>query len=87
MRFPQRLPNHNRNQVFYYDDDLLQRRVDYLPEVTGAPIAHYTHEPRTFDGLVFYTHRTVHLRDATGRAAKDLSVITIDTESIHASHA
>jgi hypothetical protein len=47
----------------------MQRRMDYSPDVTGRPpIAHYTHEPRTFDGFVFPTRRRVHLHDADGRA-------------------
>jgi hypothetical protein len=28
--------------------------MDYQPDVTGSPIAHYTHTLRTFDGFVFY---------------------------------
>lgn len=26
---------HSANQVFYYDDAFMQRRVDYSPDVTG----------------------------------------------------
>ena len=40
----------------YSDDQLRQRRMDYSPDVTGnPPVAHYTHDPQTFDGFVFPT--------------------------------
>jgi hypothetical protein len=45
--FPPHLPNHNPDQTFYYDDNLLLRRMDYSPDVTGSsPIAHYTFDPK-----------------------------------------
>ncbi|MDT5233151.1 MAG: hypothetical protein QOI39_3651, partial [Mycobacterium sp.] len=51
VTFPANLPNHNPDQVFYYGDDFMLRRMDYQPEVTGILVAQYTYEPRTFDGL------------------------------------
>ena len=83
VRFPPTLPNHNPDQVFYYDDTLYQRRVDYQPAVTGARIAHYTYEPQEFDGLTFYTKRAVYLRDAHGIANKSVAAITLATTSVH----
>jgi hypothetical protein len=45
----------------------MQRRMDYSPDVTANPlIAHYTHDPKTFDGFVFPTRWLVHLRDENG---------------------
>jgi hypothetical protein len=83
VTFPPGLPNHNPDQTFYYDEDFLLRRMDYSPDVTGnSSIAHYTHEPRRFGGLLFYTWRTVHLRDADGIANQDFSAITVRTESV-----
>jgi len=77
------LPNHNRSQTFYYGDDLLLRRMDYSPDVTGnAPIAHYVSEPVTAGGLVFYGRRSVHLRDANGIADLGFAPITIRTSAI-----
>ncbi len=52
VTFPRTIANHNANQVFYYDQEFMQRRMDYSPDVTGnPPVAHYTHDPRTFDGF------------------------------------
>ena len=56
VTFPKSNANHNADQVFYYDDAFMQRRVDYSPDVTGnPPVAHYTHDYRTFDGFAFPT--------------------------------
>jgi hypothetical protein len=86
VTFPAELPNHNPSQTFYYGDDLLLRRMDYSPEVTGdAPIAHYVSEPVSAGGLVFYGRRSVHLRDADGVADFTFAPITIRTTSVEVS--
>jgi hypothetical protein len=83
VTFPSAIANHNPEQVFYYDEALMQRRMDYSPDVTGSPpVAHYTHEPRVFDGFVFPTRRRVHLHDEHGVADQDFAPITIDIDSI-----
>jgi hypothetical protein len=83
VTFPDSLPNHNPDQVFYYDTNFHQRRMDYQPDVTGSPIAHYTHNPRTFDGFLFYTNRLVHLRDEQSNVAnQDFAPITIDLDTV-----
>jgi hypothetical protein len=83
VTFPPELPNHNPDQVFYYDKDFMLRRMDYAPAITGSsPVAHYTHDPRVFDGFVFYTRRLVHLRDEHGIADQNFSAITVVTHSV-----
>jgi hypothetical protein len=83
VTFPPDLPNHNPDQVFYYDENFMLRRMDYSPDITGnSQIAHYTHDPRVFDGFVFYTRRLVHVRDENGIANQDFAAITIATHSI-----
>ena len=77
------IANHNADQVFYYDDEFMLRRMDYSPDVTGNPrVAHYTHSPRTFDGFVFPTLRLVHLHDADGVADQSFAPITLDVEDV-----
>ena len=79
-------PNHNADQVSYYDEQFMQRRMDYSPDVTGSPpVAHYTHDPKTFDGLVFPTRRRVLLHDADGVADESLAPITVDVEDVSVS--
>jgi hypothetical protein len=83
VTFPPGLPNHSAQQTFYYDKDFLLRRMDYSPDVTGnSLIAHYAHDPRRFDGFVFYTRRAVHLRTPEGTADQAFAPITIRTESV-----
>jgi hypothetical protein len=81
--FPTSNANHNADQVFYYDPRFMLRRMDYSPEVTGnAPVAHYTHNPATFDEFVFPTRRRVHLRDANGIADQSFAAITVDIDAV-----
>jgi hypothetical protein len=83
VTFPASNANHNADQVFYYDDDFMLRRMDYAPEVTGdAPIAHYAYDPVTFDGFVFPTRRRVHFRDAAGVADLSFAPITDDVREL-----
>jgi hypothetical protein len=88
VTFPNSIANHNAKQVFYYDEKFMQRRMDYSPDVTGSPpVAHYTHDPRVFDGFVFPTRRRVHLHDEHGVANQDFAPITIDVDSVRVDRA
>jgi hypothetical protein len=80
--FPKSLPNHNVEQAFYFDGDFLLRRLDYQPDVTGTPIAHYVSGYKEFDGFMFATSRQVHPRGEDGVANKSLAPITLDVESV-----
>ena len=83
VTFPETIANHNAEQVFYYDDQLRLRRMDYSPDVTGSPpVAHYTHESKTFDGFVFPTRRRVLLHDADGGADQSFAPITVDVRTV-----
>jgi hypothetical protein len=83
VKFPNTNANHNADQIFYYDDALLLRRMDYSPDVTGKPpVAHYTYDHQTFDGFVFPTRRRVLLHDTNGVANRDFAPITIDVTNV-----
>ncbi len=82
VHFPPDLPNHNPDQVFYFGEDFLLRRLDYRPEVTDSPIAHYVRDYREFAGLRFPTRRSVHLRGANGQADTSWAPITISIDDI-----
>jgi hypothetical protein len=83
VKFPRTIANHNADQLFYFDDAFMQRRMDYSPDVTGRPpVAHYSYEHKTFDGFVFPTRRRVYLHDANGVANKEFAPITIDIDSV-----
>ena len=83
VKFPSSIANHNAEQVFYYDKDYMLRRMDYSPDVTGnPPVAHYTRDPKTFDGFVFPTRRLVHLHNAKGIADQSFAAITINIDAV-----
>ena len=83
VTFPATIANHNAEQVFYYDDAFMQRRMDYSPDVTGSlPVAHYSYDHKRFDGFVFPTRRLVHLHDSNGVADQTFAAITIDVAAV-----
>jgi hypothetical protein len=61
VTFPDDIPTHSRQQIFYFDDQRLLRRLDYTAEVVGgwAHAAHWCDEYRTFDRLKAPTRRRV----------------------------
>jgi hypothetical protein len=83
VKFPESIANHNADQVFYYDEKFMLRRMDYSPDVTGSPpVAHYTYDPKRFEGFVFPTRRRVLLHDANGVADQGFVPITIDVTDV-----
>jgi hypothetical protein len=83
VTFPPSIATHSREQVFYYDADLMQRRMDYAPEVMGNfPVAQYTTDHKTFDGFVFPTQRRVYRRNPDGTADRSRTAISADFQHI-----
>lgn len=79
--FPPEIATHSAEQIFHFDEDGLQRRVDYAPSVLGSrPVAHHTERHRTVSGLVFPTHRYV-LPVVDGRLGAT-PIITVDLADI-----
>lgn len=59
--FPPGIVTHSSEQVFYFDDDGLQRRTDH--DLLGTKIAHYSWAHQKFNGIVVPTlRRSVRLR-------------------------
>jgi hypothetical protein len=81
--FPPSIATHSTVGLFYFDADGMQRRMDYEPAVNGnLPAAHYTDEPKTFDGIVVPTRRRVRRRLADGTADMTVDYITIDIHDV-----
>lgn len=83
VTFPERLAAHNRTQLYYFDSDGMQRRMDYQPEVNGfAPTAHYTYAEKTFDGIVVPTQRRIYSRREDRTADRSYTPITLDISDV-----
>lgn len=83
VTFPPGIVNHDPDQVSYYDEHFMLRRLDYSPDLTGNPrVAHYTHDPKTFDSFVFPTRRRIHLHDEAGHADQSFALITLDIQRV-----
>jgi hypothetical protein len=83
VTFPETIATHSPEQVFYYDADGMQRRMDYVTEILGSTlVAHYCGHPKTVDGLVFPTRRRVFRRNPDGTSNLNMPSITIDIDDI-----
>jgi hypothetical protein len=85
VTFPPDVPTHNPQQVFYFDDRGLLRRLDYMPEILGpaaAPAAHYCDSHQDFDGLIVPTRRRVYIRRDDGIPATGFAVVEIDISDV-----
>ncbi len=86
VRFPDDVPAHSREQLYYFGDDGLLRRNDYTAEVFGgwAKAAHYCWEHRDFDGLVVPTHRKAMPRGPRGRPVRNFVLVDIRIADVRA---
>jgi len=64
VNFPDNIPTHSKQQVFYFDESALLQRLDYTAEIFGSFTkgAHYCFEHKEFEGLSFPTYRKVFTR-------------------------
>lgn len=84
VQFPNTIPTHCREQIFYIDGRGRIRRHDYTAEVIGgyARAAHYCDRHRWFGGHLFPTRRRVFPRRRNNRSLPFPNLIRIDIEHI-----
>jgi hypothetical protein len=83
VTFPDSVPTHSPEQVFYISGDGLIVRLDYSVDVTGGiPTAHYLSEYRDFDGIKIPTRRRAYRRNADGIPVTDGVGVAIDIADI-----
>jgi hypothetical protein len=82
VTFPESIATHSTEQVFFIDSDGLIARLDYFPDVTGVPAAHYTSEYRDFDGIKIPTKRRAYRRNADSTPVTDGVAVAIDIADI-----
>jgi hypothetical protein len=79
VTFPSHIATHSPEQTFYFDQQGLQRRVDYRAIAAGgAKIAHYTWAHEEFSGIVVPTRRSALRLAADGRVITDPPSVTIE---------
>jgi hypothetical protein len=77
--FPDSIATHTKEQVFYFDDHGLLRRIDYAVAILGSsPAAHYAYDYREFDGIMVPTRRRIFARQPDGRADRSSLSLAID---------
>jgi len=83
MLFPESVVTHNPRQVFYFDTDGLQRRMDYVTEILGSTlVAHYSSRHRSFGGVVLPTRRRIFRRNPDNTSNLNMPSITIDIHDV-----
>jgi hypothetical protein len=88
VRFPASLATHNPEQVFYFDETGLQRRMDYVTEVLGSTlVGHYSGRYRCFDGLQVATRRRVFRRNPDNTVNLNMPSITLDIGNVELNYA
>jgi hypothetical protein len=82
--FPDGLDTHSREQTFYFDDDRLLRRHDYVPDVIGgwAHAAHMCADHVESGGMVFPTRRWVRPIGPGNRALRFPTMVSLHLSRI-----
>lgn len=77
VTFPSSIPSQSKQQVFYFSDEGLLRRNDYIGKAF-SPVSigsNYYHQYETVEGFSFPTRRTLFPRLWNGRALKQIKVM------------
>ena len=84
VTFPDDVPTHSREQVFYFDDRHLLRRLDYTAEVVGgwAHAAHLCEDYKLFGKLQVPTRRRVFPLPFGHRPAPGPTLVAIDVHDV-----
>ncbi len=84
VTFPEDLPTHSREQVFYFNSEGLLVRHDYTARVFGkwARAAHYSSDFNVSRGLVFPARRVVYPRTAEGQVIKSVVLVHLEISEI-----
>jgi hypothetical protein len=74
--FPDPIVTHSPEQIFYFDDEGLQRRLDY--RTAAAEIAHYSSAHQEFSGIVLPTLRRSLRRDTDGAVIRKPASVNVE---------
>ena len=79
VNFPPDIPTHNKEQTFFFNDQGLLQRLDY---VAVGPASHYCYDHTTFGGLVFPTLRRVVRRTPSGPLVSGPTAVLIQIADV-----
>ena len=79
VNFPPDIPTHNKEQTFFFNDQGLLQRLDY---VAVGPVSHYCFDHTTFGGLVFPTLRRVVRRTPSGPVVSAPTAVLIQIADV-----
>jgi hypothetical protein len=83
VTFPPSIASHSTEQTFYFGDDGLLRRHDYVDEIAGNfPVAHYVSEYKDISGFLIPTKRRVFARRPDNTPALNVLTVSIDLSDI-----
>ena len=81
--FPPSIASHSTEQTFYFGDDGLLRRHDYVDEIAGNfPVAHYVSAYQDISGFLIPTKRRVFARQPDNTPKLDMLTVSIDLSDI-----
>jgi len=79
VSFPKDFAYHTREQVFYFDEHGLLKRLDYQVDINeGVAAAHYVFDYKEFQGIRLPTRRLVYARNPDGSYAREPLVVRND---------
>jgi len=82
--FPDNMPTHCKEQIFYFDSENLLFRHDYTAEVFGtwAKAAHYSSRYKDYKGLLVPVRRRVFPRKSSGHPLRLITLVSIDIDEV-----
>lgn len=83
VTFPSDIATHTATQIFYFNQDGLLKRHDYLVDIlAGAPAVRYMSDYKTIQGLqIAFTHR-IYSRNEDGSLQPEPILVTIDIDRV-----
>jgi hypothetical protein len=79
VRFPADWAYHSKEQVLYFDNNGLLKRMDYDVDISGkTPAAQYVFDYRDFQGIKLPTRRLVYRRDEHGHYDPEPLIVGIE---------
>lgn len=83
VNFPDDFAYHSKEQVFYFNETGLLKRMDYSVDISGKiPAAQYVLDYKEFQGIQMPTRRLVYGRDENGHFIPEPLVVSIELTDV-----